>query len=1039
MAGEKNFIIKNGLTVGSTEVIDSSGIIAGSAVNEAIDDRLNSTLVAGSGISLAYDDSANTLTVTGNVGDITGVNAGAGLTGTVTSGDATLNIGAGTGITVNADTIEIDTNLVATLTGTQGLTNKTITSPVINTGVSGSAILDSDAMTGASATTLSSSESIKAYVDSQVQSKDALSELSGDTDDVSEGTGNLYFTDERVDDRVSSLIVGGTGITSTYDDTAGTLTIDGQVGDITGVTAGTGLSGGGTSGDVTLAVSGLTLAELDGSALIISSESFTDNDTTVMSSAAIQDKIEAYGYSTTVGDITSVVAGSGLSGGGTAGDVTLTLDTGAVFSEAVADTVGAMVGSNTESGITVAYDDADNTLDFTVATLNQDTTGNAATATALETSRTISGTSFDGTSNVTLNTSAITENTNLYYTDERVDDRVSSLIVGGTGITSTYDDTAGTLTLTSEVGDITSVVAGSGLSGGGVTGDVTLTLDTGAVFQEAVADTVGAMVTSNTESGITVAYVDADNTLDFTIGTLNQNTTGNALTATTLATARTLGGVSFDGSASINLPGVNSAGNQSTSGLAGTATALATARTIHGVSFDGTANISLTEEIQDTVGAMFTSNTESGITVAYDDADGTVDFTVGTLNQNTSGNAATVTNGVYTTGNQTIAGVKTFSSAIVSDLTGNVTGNVSGTAGSATGNAGTVTNGVYTTGTQTIGGAKTFSSAIVGDLTGNVTGNTSGSSGSTTGNAATATALATARTIQGVSFDGTAAITTLTAGTGVSVSGTAVSIGQAVGTSSNVTFGDLTLSGDLTVNGTTTSVASTNTTMTDGLIELANGTTGTPANDTGIVIERGTAANAFMGWDESADKFTMGTGTFTGASTGSLSITTGTLVANVEGNLTGNVTGNVSGSAGSATGNAGSATVLQTARTIGGTSFNGSANIAVALSATATKLATARTISLGGDLSGSASFDGTSNISITAVVADDSHNHTIANVDGLQTSLDTKYASGSNIVAGTLTTSNASNAGGYVRNMYQSTSAPVAGDGAVGDMWVLYS
>ena len=47
----------------------------------------------------------------------------------------------------------------------------------------------------------------------------------------------------------------------------------------------------------------------------------------------------------------------------------------------------------------------------------------------------------------------------------------------------------------------------------------------------------------------------------------------------------------------------------------------------------------------------------------------------------------------------------------------------------------------------------------------------------------------------------------------------------------------------------------------------------------------------------------------------------------VTGNLTGNVTGNTSGSAGTATGNAGSATVLQTARDIGGVSFNGSANI----------------------------------------------------------------------------------------------------------------
>ena len=69
--------------------------------------------------------------------------------------------------------------------------------------------------------------------------------------------------------------------------------------------------------------------------------------------------------------------------------------------------------------------------------------------------------------------------------------------------------------------------------------------------------------------------------------------TGNAGTATKLATARTIGGVSFNGSANINLPGVNTAGNQSTTGNAATATKLATARTISGVSFDGTANITL--------------------------------------------------------------------------------------------------------------------------------------------------------------------------------------------------------------------------------------------------------------------------------------------------------------------------------------------------------------------------------------------------------------------------------------------------------------
>jgi hypothetical protein len=104
--------------------------------------------------------------------------------------------------------------------------------------------------------------------------------------------------------------------------------------------------------------------------------------------------------------------------------------------------------------------------------------------------------------------------------------------------------------------------------------------------------------------------------------------------------------------------------------------------------------------------------------------------------------------------------------------------------------------------------------------------------------------------------------------------------------------GNVIVSGDFTVNGTTTTLNSTNKTITDALIELANGTTGTPGNDAGIVIERGDSDNAFIGFDESEDKFKVGTGTFTGASTGNLTIATGTLIANIEGDVTGDVTGN---------------------------------------------------------------------------------------------------------------------------------------------------
>tara|TARA_R100001463_G_scaffold16456_4_gene42678 strand:- start:5822 stop:7540 length:1719 start_codon:yes stop_codon:yes gene_type:complete len=91
-------------------------------------------------------------------------------------------------------------------------------------------------------------------------------------------------------------------------------------GDITGVTAGTGLSGGGTSGAVTLNVSGLTISEIAGGSLTTSSESFADNDTTLMTSAAINDRIESFGYTTNTGDITGVTITTDSGGGSKAED-----------------------------------------------------------------------------------------------------------------------------------------------------------------------------------------------------------------------------------------------------------------------------------------------------------------------------------------------------------------------------------------------------------------------------------------------------------------------------------------------------------------------------------------------------------------------------------------------------------------------------------------------------------------------------------------------------------------------------------------------
>jgi hypothetical protein len=148
---------------------------------------------------------------------------------------------------------------------------------------------------------------------------------------------------------------------------------------------------------------------------------------------------------------------------------------------------------------------------------------------------------------------------------------------------------------------------------------------------------------------------------------------------------------------------------------------------------------------------------------------------------------------------------------------------------------------------------------------------------------------------------------------------------------------NLTLSGDLTVNGSTTTLDTTNLAVEDNLMELNAGVTSN-ANDAGFLIERGsTGDNAIFMWDESADKFTLGTTTATGTTTGDITLSsTGTLVANVEGAITGDVTGN-----------ADTATALATARnfsltgdvTAGAISFDGSGNVALATTIAANSVA----------------------------------------------------------------------------------------------------
>ena len=217
---------------------------------------------------------------------------------------------------------------------------------------------------------------------------------------------------------------------------------------------------------------------------------------------------------------------------------------------------------------------------------------------------------------------------------------------------------------------------------------------------EEIQDLIGAMFSSNTETGISVTYQDGDGTLDLVIGDdtivssmLDTNidiagtldVTGVLTTDTNAVIAGTLGiagsstnGVAISqGAISIKNGGAKSyidlycessnahytrieaAAHGAYSGNV-TATLPVTTGTLA-----LTSDIHTTEELQDIIGAMVSSNTESGITVAYQDGDGTLDFTVGTLNQNTTGTAATVTGAAQTN----ITSLGTLTALTVDDIT----------------------------------------------------------------------------------------------------------------------------------------------------------------------------------------------------------------------------------------------------------------------------------------------------------------------------------------------------------------------------------
>jgi len=155
---------------------------------------------------------------------------------------------------------------------------------------------------------------------------------------------------------------------------------------------------------------------------------------------------------------------------------------GTALNEYISDTVGAMVGSNTESGITVAYQDGDNTLDFTVATLNQDTTGTAAIATTVT---------------ITDNESTDEDNAIIFTAGGDVDGGNLGLESDGT---CTYNPSTGKITATGFVGTLTGNVTGDVT--GNVTGNTSGTAATVTTAAQSSITSLGTLTTLTVDNVI---------------------------------------------------------------------------------------------------------------------------------------------------------------------------------------------------------------------------------------------------------------------------------------------------------------------------------------------------------------------------------------------------------------------------------------------------------------------------------------------------------------------------------------------------------
>ena len=772
-------------------------------------------------------------------------------------------------------------------TRAQSLTAKLYNLQFTAGGATVTGVLDEDNLNSNSAVKLATQQSIKAYVDAQVTAQDLdltdgsttiAIDLDSETLSILGGTGitsaasgngvTISITTEDVQDLVGAMFSSNTesGIAVTYQDADGTIDLNVDDFDIT------------LTGDVTGSGTVTNLGNVSFATTITANSLVLGTDTTgnYVATIAAGEGIDVSGSGSETAGVTISAEDATSSNKGVASfdSTDFSVSSGAVTvnAERIQDIVGAMTTSNTETNITVTYQDSDGTLDFVIGTLNQDTTGNAATATALESARTIGGTSFNGTADiaVALSTQATTVTVSA---NNSADETVYPVFVdGATGAQGAETDTG--LNYNPNSGMLTSA---------GFTGALTGNASTATLLES--ARTIGG-VSFNGSAAIVPATITVADTNDATsfVG-LFESATGDLAPKTDAAllynaSNGTLTSTIITATTAF-VPDASDGASLGTSALEFSDLYLADGAV---VSFGDDQEVTLTH-VHDTGlllnGAMQLQFNDASQFIQAPDAttldinatdEVEINATLLDVNANINASGTYVGAGLMTTGGNIVIpdagyiGSASDTDAIQIEADGDIV----------------LSQDLAVTGTLGVTGVATLASHLeLGD-----------NDQIKVGAAADMLLYHDATNSYLTNKTGVMKIATET-------SGIAVQIGHGT---SEVTFGDnVTITGDLTINGATTTVATTNLTVTDPLVKYAQAYTGT-AYDSGIIITRGngsatdTANRGFI-WDASAQEFaTIAANTEDGTTAGNVTINdyvnlhVGALTSDDRSTLTGGLT-----------------------------------------------------------------------------------------------------------------------------------------------------